>query len=773
MPGIINIELLNELAGDLEQPAEVPPPAIILEPDNFPTGIVFPLFNQPINTEVFVRPTGTLNVSSEYEFAEVQVTRNLNEHPTATATFYTTEIPTVNIGGPIQVLGINFIIDSYSINIYKGSVGNAIAVNLSLIGEHAPRGTESPLHQLDLPITFPIGTTQINWGQIQSRSGTAINLYSTGYEKYYSGQEQIILTPRAELEAASLLSVHPFIKYSTFTITSVPLTGIGSTAIPDTHIMDEVSQIEVKDKPIYKNVELTLDFDSSQVSSGIELETRFEYENCVSLADQVSPGGIGVIFVESIINDIKDPGNNFDNGGRTKTSRKITERNGNPLEIEETVYGYAFVSSQLFELPTSIADYELMQENQGKWPLPFNAGGMAASFWRIVQRTITTYNYDGDGYLISSLKTGWRLGRLKRETGEYEAANLWIDTFKKSFSTTVNNTPVDNGPSPRWKAAAREYNAYLFSNPIVYSGDNPVFPEINNPLSAPLFQYLINETSNYSLAPLTDYYPDIDIPEGEPIPKFAYKSYSYSNYQEVQPNPKDDPNDLGSPYPPLIAHKEKKESSTVQIIIPSSLSADIQSPEMYSVVDYTHSVEGDHSSSSLKIGNSTQYLGRPSTHTQLPINVPSNNLPDSYLRYTEQRYLLNSVEEIIDEPDNPLPILGGGSGFSSIPASTSTLSFSGALTPNVGKLGALNSLLRKSLSTVTTQIRVPFFEYYSLIEEGSKVTVSGTDYIVTGVSYSIKLYNPGEYYCPDGMNLSLAIVPSQSISIRSYARNDT
>jgi hypothetical protein len=101
------------------------------------------------------------------------------------------------------------------------------------------------------------------------------------------------------------------------------------------------------------------------------------------------------------------------------------------------------------------------------------------------------------------------------------------------------------------------------------------------------------------------------------------------------------------------------------------------------------------------------------------------------------------------------------------------VSFSGALSPDIAKRGALNSLIRKSINTVTTRIRVPFFEYYSLIEEGSKVIVSGTEYIVTSVSYSIKLYNPGEYYCPDGLNLSLAVIPQQAISMRSYRRNDT
>jgi hypothetical protein len=771
MTNIISIELLNELSEELEEPS-TPTPAIILEPDSFPPGVVFPRIEDVSNNDVYIRPTGRLNVSSQYEFAEVQITRTLNEHPTATATFYTTEIPSITIGGQLQLLGINFVIESYSINIYKGTSGNAIAVNLSLLGEFAPRGSESALHPLDRPITFRVGTTRITWGTILSSLTIPININSTGYDKYYSGQDEIVLTPRAELEAASLLSVDSLIKYSSPTITSIPSTGLGSTIINDAHILDEVSLIEVKDKPKYINVELILDLEPSQVDTSLEISTRFEYENCISVVDQAVPGGTGLILVSNIADDLKDPGNNFDNGGRTKTSRRITEKNGNPLTITEIVYGYAFVSSQLFRLPTTIADYEQMQVNGGKWPLtlaPFSMG--VQGYWQIVQRTITTFEYDNEGYLTSSNKTGWKLGRLKRESGEYEAANIWIDTFKKSRRTNVDPNTIDTGPPPAWKAAAREYNAYLFFNPIAYTGDNPVFPNVNQVSTRSLFRYLINESSNYYLSPLSDYYPDINTPDGQPVPRFVYRSSSFSNYQEVQPNPKDDPRDPGSPYTPLIAHKENKESSTTQIIIPASLSAEARSPEMYSVVDYVHAVEGDHSSSSLKIGNSTQYLGRPSTHTQLPVRTTVVELPTTYLQYMENRYFIDSIEENVETPTTPTQLSTGGN--SRIPTPSSTVSFSGALSPDIAKRGALNSLIRKSINTVTTRIRVPFFEYYSLIEEGSKIIVSGTEYIVTSVSYSIKLYNPGEYYCPDGLNLSLAVIPQQAISMRSYRRNDT
>jgi hypothetical protein len=764
MPGIIDISFLDDLAEDFS-PNESPiAPVIILEPDNNPPGFIIPVITPLSSNEVYIRPTGALTVSSQYEFAEVQVTRTLNEHPSATGTFYTTEIPSIIIGSHVQILGINFVIDSYSLNVYKGTTINAIAVNLSLVGQHAPRGAESPLHPLDRPVTFPVGRTRITWADINARVSTPVNI-STGYEKYYSGEEEVIVTPRSELEAASLLSVNPFIKYSTPTITTVPMSGIGLIEIMDAHILDEVAQIEIKDKPKYIDVELILDGDASNVETATEVSTRFEFENCTSYSDLTNPAGAGFILEELILEDLKDPGNNFDNGGRTKTAREIKEKNGNPLWIIEEVYGYVFVSSQLFRLPSGFDDYDFMRANGNKWPLRFDAFPNIENIWQLVERTTTTYNYDGDGYLINSRKNGWRLGRLKRESGEYEAANIWIDTFLNHSVTSGQG--AQEGPPPKWKALAREYNAYMFTNPIQFAGENPTFPNVNDFNSPPLFRYSIYERTSYFLAPLTDYYHDMDTPNGQPQSKFAYKTVSFSEDQEIRPNPKDDPNDPGSPYPPLIAHKEKKESSTVQVIVPPSNNSPVKSPEMYAVVDYIHSVEGDHSSSSMKIGNSTQYLGRPSAHTQLPVSIRAE-IPDHYARYAENRYLINSIESVppgaIQTP--PPARLGGGT----IPTPTSTVSFTGALTPDIGKRGAINSILRKSLGTVTTKVRVAFFEYYSAIEEGSKVVVAGTEYLVTGVSYSIKVYNPGEYYCPDGLNLSLSVVPPQVVSMRSYDR---
>ena len=745
---------------------------ITINPENSGNAIAIFFPPNPGNSSLSLREIRPVD-TGDYEFAEIQVNRGLNQHPSATATFYSYTPPTITVGDAIRLMGINFVINNFTVTQYKSTTEEVYSTSISLIGEHSPRGEESPLHELDKPIRFPERTTQVTWSNIQSRISTPISIGNSTYKKFFDAATEVILTPRAELEAALLLTNNQCLIYSEPTIKGVSLyTGLGSIIIDETHILDETREIAVKEIPIYLNTELELEDASTGAENGeSQVVTRYEYENCTSFTDLTHPGGSGgVIILSNFADDLKDPGNVFDNGGRTKTARSISEIDGNPVTVTEETWGYVFVSSQLFTLPENAADYNEMVANGGKWPLNFSSfiTGSISNYWKQVERTVTRYYYDGDGYLTSSRKNGWKLGRLKRETGDYEAANLWIDTFYKSATTSTTSTPVDNGPPPAWKAAAREYNAYTFYNPIESAGDDPVFPDINELNSPPLFRYNIFEKTGYLLGDMADYYDDIEIPLGSPSNKFAYHTYSYSNVQEIQPNPKDDPNDPGSPYPPLIAHKERKDSSQTQIIIPTSVADLKKTPELFVTIDYSHSVEGDHSSSSIMIGNSTQYSGRPSVHTKLPDASPEGiNLPPGYAEDRTYRYFLNSIS---GEPvDTPIPSVATTG--SSAPVPYSSVSFSGAVTPSDGKKAALNSLIKKSMEVYTTQIRVMFFRYYDAVKEGMKCNVNGQTYIITNISYNLKLLQDGSYYCPDGLVLSLALIPPQSISMSRYRRN--
>ena len=775
MPGLINVDLIGiNSNSDTDSLLGLNGGALITLDAGYSVGTIVvspsPLGN---NTISLLREISGIGETGGYEFAEIQISRGLDQHPAATATFYTYNYPLIEIGAPINLLGINFVIASYNSVHYKSTTQQAYAISLSLVGEHSPRGAESPLHPLDIPIRFSENTTQVTWGNIQSRISTPISIGGSSYKKYFAPNSEVILTPRSELDAALLLAGKQSLIYSDPTIRGVDLmTGIGSVTIYIDYVLNETIEASVKEIPIYKNTELELEDFGGEENVDAEITARYEYENCTSFGNLYHPGGSGgIILLSNFAEDLKDPGNVFDNGGRTKTARTIKEKDGNPLRVDEQTWGYVFISSQLFTLPDDIADYNEMVDNGGKWPLNFNSFtvGSVLSYWKQVEKTTTLYFYDSDGYLTSSRKTGWKLGRLKREGGEYEAANLWIDTFYNS--ATITQSPPQNnvGPPPAWKAKAREYNAYTFYNPIEYAGDNPVFPDINELNSPPLFRYNILERNRYLLADMADYYDDIEIPDGSPPNKFAYVTSSYSNVQEIQPNPKDDPGDPGSPYPPLIAHKERRDSSQTQILCPMTVGADKKTPEIFVTNDYNQSIEGDHSSSSIVIGNSTQYSGRPSVHTKLPDTTERVDLPSGYAEDRTYRYFLNSVTEPPSDPPTYTPALGGGN---NTPVPYSSISFSGAVTPNDAQRAAKNALIKKSLDVYTIQIRVMFFKYYQILKEGMKCTFDGQQYIITNISYNLKLVEDGLYYCPEGMNVSLSAIPEHTISMSRYRRRN-
>jgi len=80
-----------------------------------------------------LREISEIGETGGYEFAEIQVSRGLDQHPSATATFYTYDYPSIEIGAPINLLGINFVIAGYNATHYKTTTQQAYAISLSLV----------------------------------------------------------------------------------------------------------------------------------------------------------------------------------------------------------------------------------------------------------------------------------------------------------------------------------------------------------------------------------------------------------------------------------------------------------------------------------------------------------------------------------------------------------------------------------------------------------------------------------------------------------------
>jgi hypothetical protein len=91
------------------------------------------------NTALLLREVRGIDEVGDYDFTEIQISRGLDQHPSANAIFYSYTQPSITIGDPVRLMGINFIISSYTITQYKSTIETAYAITLSLSGEHAPR----------------------------------------------------------------------------------------------------------------------------------------------------------------------------------------------------------------------------------------------------------------------------------------------------------------------------------------------------------------------------------------------------------------------------------------------------------------------------------------------------------------------------------------------------------------------------------------------------------------------------------------------------------
>lgn len=784
MPGLVT------LTGTLGSLSTIRLPSgglVTISPNSLPSLVSYNSSTRINNNET---PDGELrvetsdNISGLSSFPEalatIQVSKGVNDFPTASASFYKSSddlndsLSRLEIGNNYNLFGIPFVLDSYTVTTYLQSAQRICQVNLNFVSKHAPRGNLSPLNPLDKPVQFDPDTTSIDWGDISSKISTPVSMGSSRYAKYYGGQSVVELTPRSEMEAAFLLSANHLIVYSKETIFGKSLESFSVGTMWYKDFLEDTIEFTVTEYPFYRDAELTLE--EIPVPSKLEVSQRLEFENATDLSNVVTPSN-SPGDVELLNQDMRNPGAVFDNGGRTKTMRRIWEKDGQPIQIEERVYGYVFNMKEMITMPEQPMDYV---NANFKWPITFKpfVGNLARLKWRVVQYTLTDYHYDNDGYLMGTTKNGWKLARLNRETGDYETVSLVLKMYKNYYRASTRKTTGEeftNTPLA-WKADAREYNSYTFFNPVNVSGEAPVFEELGVFGTQSLHQYPIVEKTNYYLDDLTKYYADIQEDTVSVPPKFVYRSYSHTRNQEVVPNPKDDPNDPNAPYAPLLIFKEQKELTTTQVVIPKSIDASQKTPEMFVVNTYNHSTEGPFSDQSLMIGNSTQSLGRPSVHTRLNTSS-SSDYPSDADRIARNRYIVSgSIGGNSIPTTNVIPRISIGTSGSRSFVPTSTISFNGAATPEAGRVGAKNTLEREFLNSQRIVVHVPFNQFHRQLEEGDIWQLEDdlgnkNKWVIMSISYSLELVADSRYICKDGIELSLSPAKTASVSVSSRPRS--
>lgn len=287
--------------------------------------------------------------------------------------------------------------------------------------------------------------------------------------------------------------------------------------------------------------------------------TRTEFENTDNFADLTQP-----YYTDS--EAARSPNICFDTGGATKKVRIIKERGGSLLEQTEETWGYVFISKDV---------HAFYPDNT---PPEINYIGSGQARWQKVSETRTTNYFDELGYLVKTETTGYKLARAKQESDSLETCGLYIEAL-------TFGTDTEDG-----QRSLKEIESYEFNQEM------PIY-----------------DRTTYTLEKMRDYYRDIvrssDIDWIEP--KFCSRMLRWQIDRILIPNSQTDED--GIVRPPIVQVNELIEET--RTIITNTKCT----PERFKVNQYSRGAEGNGGRDRVVVTSSIENLGRPSTHTTIPI----------------------------------------------------------------------------------------------------------------------------------------------------------
>lgn len=632
--------------------------------------------------------------------SEVKITRSFNEVPSANIRLATTfseleNLNTILIKGnnpntpTINLFGIDYYINEINHILLNPKIygRNMVAVDISLLGKWGSFGDPSRS-----PLDFPYTQSQ------QEDSG-------------YSNE-------REEIEEKALLN-GGFLYYSDNSQPTAKVLGETDIhVILDADILNNEININLPGKGTfldgiqltkeYRNTRLNYKKDPSTTNQN-ETSTRQEFENCVSVNDALTPVITGNTNFYSSAPDLLNPESCFDAGGKTKTIRTITEKNGETVTVKEQIYGYFFTTFDSYfpaqyQIGNSTSFYYKPQPQPNLSPF---------SFWGVIETTISTYKYGKDNYLESIQKIGARRYRQRQESSALEAINTWI----KILNLTAGNGVI---------VATDWVNAYFKAQSV-----NKLLGEFESykfTKTQPIY-----DNTLYTLEAFKDYYDDINEQEKEAKenpdpsnpyidPLFARITKRFGINNQVTPNPQDNPLDLSTPAPPLVHKAELVEATYVDILIPGGSKS---KPEKYKQTSYTFNAEGQGGKNKLEISGVQELRGRPSVHSRIADALePSSNDNKGVLIKSKDAYPLSDITGtgILGSPK----VEEGSLNYN-------TTSFSDALVAARTQLSIDNTL-----NACTTTINIPYDSKY---KEGDLVDWRGYLWLIISIDTSINIDN--------------------------------
>ena len=444
----------------------------------------------------------------------------------------------------------------------------------------------------------------------------------------------------------------------------------------------------------WRNQKLNLDFDSDATNRKSGVTVRWVFENCRDLEDLYSPKeDFGFYFKQPDPETLRSPSLNFDSGGRVKRATKITELNGTPTFEETWEAGYAF----------STADtYEVELTSQGNYYLRLRTNINPETHWKEIKHTITDHIYDKDGYLIKTITTGTQLARLRQESEKLEAIILTAQALQNSQDIAGISTP-----DPSLTAQAE---AYQFSETLP-----------------------INDVTDYSLEKHRDYYPDTIKPGDECDddfiePKFVkFKNRLQESYI-IGDHPETTEEFI---LPPIVTGKFFSDRDRTTITSTAF-------PFKFEQRQSASNIEGEFGKNAIRLGTTTQNLGKPGIHQRLDHEVYQVNPQGArnYERYGSKNYYLHSIitnYELSEEASGGF-LRNGKSHLLITNYTEGTKSY-----PDVDNPDEAVAIAETELSIINTQNSLTAtisLHYRDDVRVGDRLIFQGKYWIVLGVSDS-------------------------------------
>ncbi len=675
-------------------------------------------------------------------YGSVNITRTILGHPTASFQCTASRPREVELRNTLKnaeffLWGIKYFVVSLTIERYSllSKPGNLIDIKVNLTGIHSPKSQPSRS-----PLDEPVKLSELG----NPATVASINKLALASGVRYRGADIKIDVPRetsggeivefrSELESRAVI-YGEFVYYSDPNfVTTRPWGRTTKHVLTDAEIVSEKYAINtpgigtpIADGTVclvkeYRNT--TLNLDRSNIdkynpnggdSEGLDEITREEFEN-TSVEDTIEDVQTAPFIedLEALESILKDPSSTFDNGGFLKKYRQITERSGIETKRTEQVYGWVFTSKDTYDL--IIEDSEVVGTKFRE--------GIAASaqgFWQKIEETTTQHIFDNDGYLIRTLKTGTKKGRVKQESNSLEVMEIEKEIKQSQDDPTASPDTSDE------TIASRVAEQSLYD----YDVDFPIADE----------QF-------YELTNFRKVYQDTRIPDiGETDfvePKFVSKS----TRRNLATFSKPDPSSTSDDRKPEVTTKDTFISSARTVIIsPNPSNRQLKKPERYKTIEYQQASSGERGKYVAAAGKSSIKKGRPPIHTRLKYGlsvvgvlsftetpIPPDDLEEGkdfkYYLYTPETPFLPTSSAINPGRvrDFSLSNFSAISGLNKLPLSQNSVSFPGVDSAEVGRKAAQTQISienTQSAETVTLSIlRRPEFSEGDLIIWDNKVWV--------------------------------------------------